>query len=222
MSHYRQCCAHWNWSAGNGWVKLLRVLVEVNLYKPLIYETMLTLLGSRIFIPFQYERLSRFYYFCGVLLHDQFGCPLKPTSNSPFSYSLLQYGLCMRASSSRLRSNFNSLVGKGSNSFKTLFIQQFPLLFMCLTLFLLTLWIILHLHLCWLMLIPLFLFLIPSIFLYPTPLWCYRKMTTIHSLLWILNGGQDLSFLNLITPLLSLMVAHVRGSLFLLHFLWYQ
>lgn len=140
----------------------------------------------------------------------------------PIHPSLIPFYNMAYACELRLHSNSDSLVGKGSNSFKNLFIQQFPLLSMCLTLYLLTLWIILHLHLCWLMLILLFLFLIPSIFLYPTPLWCYRKMTTIHTLLWILNRGQDLIFLNLISPFVSLMVAHVRGSLFLLHFLWYQ
>lgn len=44
-------------SSGNDYGKFLGLLIEVNLYKPLARGTMLSILGSKVFISFQYERL---------------------------------------------------------------------------------------------------------------------------------------------------------------------
>lgn len=59
------------------WRKWLRVLVEVDLMKPLARGKTLELIGQRRFVQFKYERLPKFCFNCGVIRHALSGCTGK-------------------------------------------------------------------------------------------------------------------------------------------------
>jgi hypothetical protein len=59
---------------GIGWRAFLRVKVQVNVLKPLPRGTMLRMKQRSIWIPFQYEKVSRFCFRCGVIFHGMKGC----------------------------------------------------------------------------------------------------------------------------------------------------
>ena len=60
---------------GVGWGEALRVKVLIDLYKPLARK--LKIQGATKWIPFQYERLPKFCFSCGTILHGKTGCPKK-------------------------------------------------------------------------------------------------------------------------------------------------
>lgn len=60
-----------------GWGKSLRVKVVINLLKPLARGRMLNLQSKKVWISFQYERLPRFCFQCGVIKHGPEGCLRK-------------------------------------------------------------------------------------------------------------------------------------------------
>lgn len=59
---------------GIGWGAFLRVKVQVNVLKPLPRGTMLRMKQRSIWIPFQYEKVPKFCYTCGVIYHGKKGC----------------------------------------------------------------------------------------------------------------------------------------------------
>ena len=66
---------------GVGWGKFLRVKIRVDLTKPLMRGRRLKVQGVSMWIDFQYERLSRFCFSCGVVQHRLMGC--TKSFNSP-------------------------------------------------------------------------------------------------------------------------------------------
>lgn len=74
---------------GNDWGKYMQVLVEIDLLKPLAQGTMLFLKEHHVSMPFQYERLPHFCFFCGVIMHGAFGCLVESGSSSASSTSNL-------------------------------------------------------------------------------------------------------------------------------------
>lgn len=57
-----------------GWGEFLRVKIKLDLRKPLTRGRMLHLNGRSLWIGFKYEKLPRFCYKCGVILHGRQGC----------------------------------------------------------------------------------------------------------------------------------------------------
>jgi hypothetical protein len=79
---------------GGGWGKFLRVRIKIDLTKPLARGRMINLQGKRLWIPFQYERLPRFCFHCGLICHGSDGC-LKSGDANPMEAGQ-EYGTWLR------------------------------------------------------------------------------------------------------------------------------
>ncbi|XP_059431635.1 uncharacterized protein At4g02000-like [Corylus avellana] len=82
---------------GIGWGEFLRVKIVVDLAKPLARGRMLKVKGKSKWIAFQYERLPKLCFHCGIINHEKTGCPFK--SNLRHQETPTEYGPWMRASS---------------------------------------------------------------------------------------------------------------------------
>jgi hypothetical protein len=82
---------------GIGWGKYLRVKVVMDLFKPLARGRMLKLQGKSSWVVFQYERLPKFCFRCGVIVHGPTGCPMRSAMHYPDHPG--EYGLWLRAPS---------------------------------------------------------------------------------------------------------------------------
>lgn len=60
---------------GIGWGKFLRVRIRLDLTKPLSRGRKLNIEGKVVWVTFQYERLLKFCFHCGILSHGRTGCP---------------------------------------------------------------------------------------------------------------------------------------------------
>jgi hypothetical protein len=80
---------------GVGWGKFLRVRIRVDLTKPLMRGKRLKVQGVSMWIDFQYERLPRFCFSCGVVQHGPTGC--KKRFNPPSQGGDEEYGQWLRA-----------------------------------------------------------------------------------------------------------------------------
>lgn len=58
---------------GIGWCEFLRVKVQVNVLKPLPHGRMLKMKNRSLWIAFQYEKIPKFYFQCGVICHGARG-----------------------------------------------------------------------------------------------------------------------------------------------------
>lgn len=59
---------------GVGWGTYLRVKIRLDIAKPLARGRVLKLHGNNMWVAFQYERLPKFCYYCGVIKHGVAGC----------------------------------------------------------------------------------------------------------------------------------------------------
>jgi hypothetical protein len=59
-----------------GWGEYLRVKIKIDLHKPLARGRMLHLQNQSTWVAFQYEKLPKLCYQCGVVMHDRVGCDL--------------------------------------------------------------------------------------------------------------------------------------------------
>jgi hypothetical protein len=59
---------------GIGWGEYLRVRITLDLSKPLAQVRLLKIKGVSTWIAFQYERLPKFCFLCGVIRHGIRGC----------------------------------------------------------------------------------------------------------------------------------------------------
>jgi hypothetical protein len=59
---------------GVGWGEFLRVRIVVDLTKPLARGRMLKVMNKSVWVAFQYEKLPRFCFRCGVIRHGVEGC----------------------------------------------------------------------------------------------------------------------------------------------------
>ncbi|XP_042983285.1 uncharacterized protein LOC122312689 [Carya illinoinensis] len=75
---------------GSGWGRFLRVLIDVDLYKPLARCRTINVGGDKIWIPIRYEKLPIFCFSCGCIVHDKGGCANKGGGAD-------QYGTWLRA-----------------------------------------------------------------------------------------------------------------------------
>jgi hypothetical protein len=63
-----------------GWGKYLTMKIRKDLSKPLSRGRILKLKGNSMWVPFQYERLPKFCFNCGIIRHGIAGC-LKRSAN---------------------------------------------------------------------------------------------------------------------------------------------
>jgi hypothetical protein len=81
---------------GLGWGESLRVKVLIDLTKPLARGRMLKIKGMTKWIAFQYERLPKFCFNCGIIIHGKTGCQKKTMMRQK---EVTEYGLWLRAPS---------------------------------------------------------------------------------------------------------------------------
>lgn len=87
---------------GLGWGPFFRVRVQINITKPLHYDTLLNQEGTPIWIPFKYERLPNFCFNCGVILHTSIGCNNDRVGNEFHDIEPNQYKTWLRASTAKI------------------------------------------------------------------------------------------------------------------------
>jgi hypothetical protein len=81
---------------GVGWGESLRVRVLIDLKKPLARGRMLKVQGKTKWIAFQYERLPKFCFNCGVIIHGKIGCQKKTMLRQK---EVTEYGQWLKAPS---------------------------------------------------------------------------------------------------------------------------
>jgi hypothetical protein len=62
---------------GIGWGESLRVKALIDLSKPLSRKRKLNINGAVEWVPFQYEKLPKFCFRCGVIRHRVMGCGVR-------------------------------------------------------------------------------------------------------------------------------------------------
>ena len=82
---------------GIGWGEFLRVRILIDLTKPLVRGRMLKFKGKTKWIAFQYERLPKFCFNYGVILHGRAGCPNRSMMKQQAQPAF--FGLWMKAPS---------------------------------------------------------------------------------------------------------------------------
>lgn len=65
---------------GVGWGKYLQVYFRANVQKPLARGRKLRIDDESVWIPFQYQRVPKFCFWCGVIRHGENGCPKSGSS----------------------------------------------------------------------------------------------------------------------------------------------
>lgn len=83
---------------GVGWGEYLRVKIRLDLSKPLARGRVLNLNGSTTLIAFQYERLPKFCFQCGVIRHGAAGCFSRRGNPNQGEPKMVQFGTWLRAS----------------------------------------------------------------------------------------------------------------------------
>lgn len=90
---------------GVGWGEYLRVKISLDLSKPLPRGRKMNLEGTSSLIVFQYERLPKFCFLCGVINHGQEGCSKRSEMRNQSNPN--QFGPWMRAASPPRRAERN-------------------------------------------------------------------------------------------------------------------
>lgn len=86
-----------------GWGEFLRVRILLDLTKPLSRGRFLKLQGKSIWVDFQYERLPRYCFHCGIINHGKEGCSKREATHSQGGEP--QYGPWLRVPSPTRRFN---------------------------------------------------------------------------------------------------------------------
>lgn len=81
---------------GTGWGEYLRVRVHVNLEKPIPRGRTLKLKDKSYWMPFQYEKVPKFCFSCGVISHGPPGCLKGDGKGKQGDGSDPEYGLWLR------------------------------------------------------------------------------------------------------------------------------
>lgn len=76
---------------GSGWGKFLRVLVLLDLSKPLARGRTISVMGRKFWIPLRYEKLPYFCFTCGCIVHGKGICEKKDIDGGE------QFGMWLRA-----------------------------------------------------------------------------------------------------------------------------
>jgi hypothetical protein len=81
---------------GAGWGRCLRLRVHIDLTKPLERGRALHLDGQSYWVMFKYEKLPRFCFFCGRVVHGRLGCPVRRDSTSHVAEEKKEWGTWLR------------------------------------------------------------------------------------------------------------------------------
>jgi hypothetical protein len=65
---------------GIGWGEYLRVRIQMDITKPLPRGRKIKLEGKVIWVTFKYEKLPKFCFHCGLIVHGREGCQKRPKS----------------------------------------------------------------------------------------------------------------------------------------------
>lgn len=84
------------------WATYLRLRVKLNLFKAVARGQSLEVRGEKIWIPIRYEKLPRFCFNCGKMMHDSI-CNMGGDMQSKD-----QYGTWLRVKNQRKKDNFPS------------------------------------------------------------------------------------------------------------------
>ncbi|KAF5462220.1 hypothetical protein F2P56_018246 [Juglans regia] len=77
-----------------GWGKYLRVRIKLDLHKPITRGRIIMVHGKKIRLAFKYEKLPRFCFNCGWILHGNSGCS---STTAPDNSINPQFGPWLRA-----------------------------------------------------------------------------------------------------------------------------
>lgn len=91
---------------GVGWGEFLRVKIRVDLTKSLSRGRVLKVNGSTVWVAFQYEKLPKFCFQCGIIRHGSTGC-LQQRGRRSYPETATQFGAWLRVPSQNRRSNSN-------------------------------------------------------------------------------------------------------------------
>jgi hypothetical protein len=97
---------------GVGWGKYLRVKIQIDLTKPLARGRTINLFGKKVGVIFQYEKLPRYCFDCGKIIHGREGCKYKGEDRKLESEK--QYGTWLRVPSPRRRGEHNRMQWQGT------------------------------------------------------------------------------------------------------------
>lgn len=84
---------------------LLKLLVEVELEKPLLRGTKLKFDNEFVWAEFRYEKLPTFYFYCEIVGHREKSCDRKMHDSMNSSINEGQYGEWMRCQRCRGEKN---------------------------------------------------------------------------------------------------------------------
>ncbi len=101
---------------GIGWGEYLRVRITLDLSKPLAQVRLLKIKGVSTWIAFQYERLPKFCFLCGVIKHGIRGCLGRKGPAIQGVGAQVHFGTWLRASSSGRRQDWNRRGSSGSGA----------------------------------------------------------------------------------------------------------
>lgn len=77
---------------GLGWGLFLQARILVDISKPLVRDTLIKIEGKPIWIPFKYERLPSFCFYCDIIKHPISRCPKSSLVNKIHGTNQTQYG----------------------------------------------------------------------------------------------------------------------------------
>lgn len=86
---------------GTGWGEYLLVRVHISLTKPLPRGRTLKLKDKLLGVPFQYEKIPKFCFNCGVISHGREGCSKVDGNSKSEGSPEFEYGPWLRVSKSR-------------------------------------------------------------------------------------------------------------------------
>lgn len=95
--------------------RLLKLLVELELDKPLIRGTRLKLENEVIWVDLKYEILPTFCFYCGIIGHSEKACETKMDDSRKDQVREGQYGIWLRASQVKRGKRGESVIATARN-----------------------------------------------------------------------------------------------------------
>lgn len=80
---------------------MLKLLIEIDLGKPLLRGSNIKLETELVWVDFQYENLPNFYFYCGVVGHSERECAKKMEDSRNNVIYERQYGSWLRGQAAK-------------------------------------------------------------------------------------------------------------------------
>jgi hypothetical protein len=84
---------------GVGWGEFLQVKIRIDLSKPLARGRIIKLNGKDLWVAFQYEKISKFCFVCGTVVHDGRRCREVTGRRAQKREETEEYGTWLRVES---------------------------------------------------------------------------------------------------------------------------